>query len=120
MEALRREEPLHGLWADVSGELLLGIEKVDLDMAEALLEDRDEADAAVDGVAEARLGLVGEGLDGVIALGGSELVEELADVAGAEDAVDAGEALWVVRWEVRRENALLRALPTQELARRAR
>lgn len=85
-----------------------------------MLEDGDEADAAVDRVAEAGVGLVGERIDGVLALGGVELVEDLGHVAGAEYLVDVGELLGLVRGEVGREHALLGAFPAEELAGRAR
>jgi hypothetical protein len=84
-----------------------------------VLEDGDDADAAVDGVAEAHVGLVGEGVHGVLALEGVELVQQLGHVARAEDAVHVHELLRVVRWEVGREHAVRLALATQELARSA-
>lgn len=91
-----------------------------MELAELVLEEGDDADAAVDGVAQPHVGLVGEGVDGVLALVGLELVEELGDVAGAEDLVDVGEFLGLVRREVRREHALRLALPPEELAGGAR
>lgn len=119
-EGGRLEDGDHGgLGADVVGEFFLGLDEVGLDLAEAVLEEGDEADAAVDGVAEAGLGLVGEGVDGVLALGGGQLLEELRDVAGSEHLVDVAELLGLVRREVRREHAVLRALPPLYLARRA-
>lgn len=107
----RLENGEHSLWAYVSCELLFGIEKVRLDLLQPLLEEGDESDAAIDRVPEAGLRLVGQGVDGVIALRSAELVEDLGDIAGAEDLVDVGKPLGVVRWEVRREDALRRALP---------
>jgi hypothetical protein len=102
------------------GELVLGACEILLELAEVVLEDGYDADAAVDGVAEAHVSLVGERVYGVLALEGVELVEQLGDVAGAEDAVDVHELLRVVRREVGREHAVRLALAPQELARRAR
>ena len=77
-------------------------------------------DAAVDGVAEARLGLVADGDDGVEALVRRDLEQQLGDVAGAEHLVHVGELLRLLRREVGREHAPRQALAPQELARRAR
>ena len=104
----------------VLGQLVAGAGELLLDETEAVLEDGDDADAAVDGVSEAHVGLVGERVDGVLALVGVELVEDLGHVAGAEDAVHAGELGRVVGREVGREDASLRALAPQQLARGAR
>jgi hypothetical protein len=101
-------------------QLVAGAGEVLLDQAEAVLEDGDDADTAVDGVAEAHVGLVGERVDGVLALAGIEVVEDLGNVAGAEDAVHVHELLRVVRREIGREHAARLALAPQELARRAR
>lgn len=46
--------------------------------------------------------------------------EHLGDVAGAEDLVDGGELVGLVRGEVGREGALVGAAPAEELARGAR
>lgn len=73
----RKIETGGGVGADIGGEFFLCVVEVVLDLAELVLKDGDEADAAVDGVAEAGLGLVGEGVDGVFSLGGAELLEEL-------------------------------------------
>lgn len=106
--------------ADVGRQFLLRILQIGMNLTEPLLEDGDETDAAVDWVAEAVLSLVRQRIDGVLALGGAQFVEELRDVAGAEHLVHGRELLRVVRREVGREHALLRALPPQALARRAR
>lgn len=110
----------HGLRANVGGELLFGIDEIGLNLPEPVLENGDEAHAAVDGVLQARLCLVGQRVHGVLALRRVELVEQLGHVAGAEDLVQVRELLRQVRWEIRREHALLRALPPLQLARRAR
>lgn len=52
----------------VPGQLRLGAGEVHLELPELVLQQRDDADAAVDGVAEAHVGLVGEGIDGVFTL----------------------------------------------------
>lgn len=80
------------------------------------LEESDGADAAVDGVSDASLGLVGEGIDGVFSLVRRELVEELRDVTGTEYFVDVGEFLRLFGWEVRSENTTWQAFSPEELA----
>ena len=90
-------------------------------MTDLLLEGEDLGDAAVDGVAEPGLRLVGDGDDGLAAVGLGQVREQLGGVACAEDLVDGrepGRAL--VRAEVGREDALRHAPPAQELARPAR
>jgi hypothetical protein len=47
-------------------------------------------------------------------------LKHLVDISGAEDLVDNGELVGVLGWEVWREQALLRAPPPQQFARRAR
>lgn len=111
---------LNRLGANICCEFFLCIVEFDLDLPELVLEDGDEADTSVDGVPETRLGLVREGLNGVVSLRRAELVEKLRHVAGAENLVHVSEPLRVVRRKVRREHALLRALSPQKLARRAR
>lgn len=49
----------HGGGADVGGELLLCCHEVVLNLSELVLEDGDEAHAAIDGVTEAGFGLIG-------------------------------------------------------------
>jgi hypothetical protein len=78
-------------------------------------------DAAVDGVAEAGLGLVADGDDGVGALVRRDLEEQLGHVAGAEHLVHRREVRRaLLRVEVGREDAPAHALAPQELARPAR
>jgi len=93
--------------------------KLLLDLAKAMLEDGDDADAPIDGVAEPHVRLIGERVHGVLALVGVQLVEDLGDVAGAEDTVHVHELLRVVRREIGREHAVRLALASEELARRA-
>lgn len=97
--------------------------KLALELRDLALEDRDGTHAPVDGVFDARIGLVSQGIDCVLALVDGEFVEQLGDVAGAENLVDIGEFVRLVRGEVGCEHAFCRALPAQELAcgaRRAR
>ena len=85
-----------------------------------LLEGEDVGDAAVDGVAEARLGLVADGDDGVQALVGRDLEQQLGHVAGAEHLVHRREVRRaLLRVEVGREDAAAHALAPEELARAA-
>jgi len=100
----------------------LGVRGVQLllQAVDLALEHGDGADAAVDGVLDARLGLVGERAHGVLPLVRQQLVEQLGHVAGAEHLVHVGELLRLLRREVGREHAPRQALAPQELARRAR
>jgi len=116
----RRRRREHGVGSDVRGEFLLGVVEFGLQLLEAVLEDGDETHAAIDGVPQTRLGLVGEGLNRVLALRRVEFVEKLGDVARPEHLVHVGKALRVVRRKIRREHALLRALPALNLAGGAR
>jgi hypothetical protein len=105
---------------DVGSELLAHGSELVTGLLDPELEDGDVGHASVDGVAEARVGLVGERVDGILPLRVRELVEELGDVAGAEHPVHVGELDRVVGREVGREHAPPRALAPEELARRAR
>jgi hypothetical protein len=86
-----------------------------------LLEREDVGDAAVDGVAQPGLRLVGDGGRRLAPVARGHLLEQLRRVAGAEHLVDGCELRRpVLRAEVWREHALHRALASQELARAAR
>lgn len=111
---------LKSLRSDIGGEFLLGIIEFDLDLPEPVLKDGDETHATIDRVTETGFGFVGQRLHGVVTLGGVELVQKLRDIACPENPVDVSEPLRIVRWEVRREHAFLRAFPPKELARSAR
>ncbi|CAH9069575.1 unnamed protein product [Cuscuta europaea] len=100
----------------VGGEAGPSEEEVRLELGHTALEGGDGANAAVDGVGEADLGLVDEGIDGVLSLLLRDLVEDFGDVAGAEDLVDLGEFHRVVGAEVGGELAVEDALPLQQLA----
>ena len=104
----------------VLGELEAGAGEVLLELAELVLEDGDDAAAAVDGVAEAHVGLVRQRVHRVLPLVRVELIQQLGHVARAEHPVHVHELLRVVRREVGREHAVRLALAPQELARRAR
>lgn len=94
-----------------------------LQLRHLALEDGDGAHAAVDGILDTRVGLVSERIDGVLALVHRELVQQLGNIAGAEDLVDIGEFVGLVRGEVGREHTFRRAFAAQKLAcgtRRAR
>jgi hypothetical protein len=114
------DEGPEGGGADVPGELLACRGDLLADLVDLALEDGDGRNAAVDGVAEARLGLVRERGDGVPALVRREVAEDLGHVAGAEHPVHVRELGRAVGREVGREDAPLRALAPQQLARRAR
>jgi hypothetical protein len=103
-----------------SGNRARGVE-VEREERYLLLQREDVGDAAVDGVAQPGLRLVGDGGRRLAPVAGGHLLQQLGRVAGAEDLVDGGELLRpVLRAEVRREHALRRALAPQELARPAR
>jgi hypothetical protein len=86
-----------------------------------LLQREDVGDAAVDGVAQPGLGLVGDGGRRLAPVGGGHLLQQLGRVAGAEHLVDGRELRRpVLGAEVGREHALRRALAPQELARPTR
>nr|GMC50190.1 serine, glycine, tyrosine and glutamine-rich protein-like [Ipomoea batatas] len=104
----------------VLGQLGFGAAEVHLELAELVLEQRDDADAAVDGVAEPHVRLVSQRVHGVLALVRLQLVQQLRHVARAEHLVHARELLRLIRREIRREHALRLALPPQKLASRAR
>lgn len=85
-----------------------------------LLEGEDGGDAAVDGIGEARLGLVADGEHGVAAAGRGDVQQELGHITGAEHLVHGGElGRALLRSEVGREDAPAHALAPQELARAA-
>jgi len=82
-----------------------------------LLEREDVGDAAVDGVAQPGLRLVGDGGRRLAPVGGGHLLQQLGRVAGAEHLVDGRELRRpVLGAEVGSEHALRRALAPQELA----
>ena len=99
----------------------LGAHEVEL-LAQELglrVEEGDDAEAAVDGVAVARVRLVEDRLHGVVALGRVHLLQDAQRVAHAVELVHIQELLGLVGREVRRQRALRRALAPLELASRA-
>ena len=104
----------------IFGELGFGAAEVDLELAELMLEEGDDANAAVDGVTEAHVGLVGQGIDSILALAGEQLVQKLGDVACSEHFVDVCKFLGLVRREVGGKHALKLALAPKELTCRTR
>lgn len=55
-------------------------------MLDAGLEVAEGGHIAMDRVVDSCLGLIGEGVDGILALGSREIVEDLRDVVGTEAA----------------------------------
>lgn len=94
--------------------------EIDLELAELALEQGDDADAAVDRVSQPHLGLVGEGVHGVLSLERFQVVEDLRHVARPEDPVDVDEFLWLVRRKIRGEDTLGLAFSPEKLAAGAR
>lgn len=102
--------------AGIADEIGIGSVEFLLEPLDLSLEEGNGSHAAVDRVPDTCLGLIGQGVDGVLPLVGEEVVEELGDIAGAENLVDVGELLGLLRWEVRSENAAGHAFAPQELA----
>lgn len=103
----------------IFGEFGFGTGKIHLKLAELVLEERDDSNAAVDGIAEAHVSLVGKRVDGVLTLVGVQLVKQFGDVACPEHFVNVCKLLRLVRWEVGCKYTLWLALASQEFARRA-
>lgn len=86
-----------------------------------LLKGEDVRDAAVDGVAEARLGLEADGDHRIEALVRGDVKQQLRNVACTEDLVHGRKVRRaLVRVEVGSEDTAAHALSTQKLARAAR
>lgn len=116
----RRRQALQCLRPNIRSELLLGSVELHLDLPELVLKNGDESNATVHRVPQPRLRFIRQGLHRIVSLRRVELVQQLGHVAGTENLVHISKPLRVVRRKVRREHALLRALPPQKLARRAR
>lgn len=99
-EARLLEDGQHCRGSDVIGQFFLGGVEIVVDLPQPVLEDGDETDAPVDWVFDAGICFVGQGIDGVFAVAGFELVEDLPYVAGAEYFVDVGELLGLVGREI--------------------
>ena len=80
-----------------------------------MLEERDDSNAAIDGVTETHVGLIGKGVDGVLSLVRVQLVEQFRDVASTKHFVNVCKLLGLVWWEVGCEYALRLALAPQKL-----
>ena len=96
----------------------LGADKVEL-LAEELglrVEEGDDAEAAMDGVAVTGVCLVEDRLHGVVALGGVHLLQDAERVAHPVELVDVEELLGLVGREVRGQRALGGALAPLEFA----
>lgn len=102
--------------AGIADEIGIGSVELLLEPLDLSLEEGNGSHATVDRVPDTCLGLIRQGVDGVLPLVGEEVVEELGDIAGAENLVDVGELLGLLRWEVRGENAAGHAFAPQELA----
>jgi hypothetical protein len=101
-------------------ELVSGDGELVLELGDLVLQNGDDAQAAVHWVLFARVGLVRDGLHGVLALAGVHVLEDAQDVGDAEQLVHVLEPLGLVGREVGRQGAVRRALPALVLARRAR
>lgn len=110
----------HRVGSNVGSKLFVGIAELLLQQVELVLKDRDQSDTPIDGVTEADLGLVGKGVCCVFSLRHVELAQELGYIARAENLMDVGKLLGLVRGEVWREHAFWGAFPALALARRAR
>ena len=101
-------------------ELLAGDGELVLELGHLVLQDGDDAQAAMHGVLLARVGLVGDGFDGVLALAGVDVLEDAQNVGHAEQLVHVLEPLRLVGREIGRQRAVGRAFAALVLARRAR
>lgn len=77
-----------------------------LELGHPPIEVRNRAEAAINRVTEAGLGLIGERVDGVLTVLLGDLVEKLANVAGPKHLMDLGELLGLVGPKVWREYAI--------------
>lgn len=84
-----------------------------------MLQEGNNSDAAVDGVAKTHVGLISEGIDCVFALRRLQLVEKLGHVTRPENFVNVCEFLRLVRWKIRREYTLRLTLSPQKFTSRA-
>lgn len=102
----------------VAADFELGKDEVELllGLADFVTELADEAQAAGDGVEVADAGLEDDGLHGGELLGGVQVLENLENVADAEEAVSVLEEFGMIGWEVRSKRTLGGALPPLVLA----
>lgn len=92
-------------------ELELGLAELDL-----AVEVADDAVAPEDGVVGAGVGLVDDGAHGLVLLVGGEVLDDLGDVADAEELVGVEELVLAVVGEVGGEEAVGLALAALVLA----
>ena len=72
----------------------------------------------MDGVLLPRVGLVGDGLHGILTLRRVDVLKDAQDVRDTEELVHIGEALGLIRGKVRRERAVGGAFSALVLTRR--
>jgi len=82
-----------------------------LELGHPPIEVRNRAEAAVNRITEAGLGLISEGVDGVLTVLLGNLVENFANVAGPKHLVDLGELVGLIGPKIWREYAIW-AAPT--------
>lgn len=100
------------------GEVL--VDEVELGLGELNLELKvaDDAVAAADGVGGSEVGLEDDGAHGLVLGSRVEVLDDLGDVADAEELVGVEELALVVVREIRGQNAVGCALPPLVLTRR--
>lgn len=108
-----------GVLGSAKGEVL--VDEVELGLGELNLELKvvDDAVAAADGVGGSEVGLENDGAHGLVLGSRVEVLDDLGDVADAEELVGVEELALVVVREVRGQNAVGCALPPLVLTRRA-
>lgn len=94
--------------------------KLFLQFGHLVLQHGNDAQAPVYRVLLSSVGLVSNGFYCVLTLGRVDMFEDAQNVADAEEFVDVGEALGLVRGEVRRERTICRTFSPLILAGRTR
>lgn len=107
-----------GVLGSAKGEVL--VDEVELGLGELNLELKvaDDAVAAADGVGGSEVGLEDDGAHGLVLGSRVEVLDDLGDVADAEELVGVEELALVVVREIRGQNAVGCALPPLVLTRR--
>lgn len=82
-------------------ELLARHGELVLELGDLVLQNSDDAEAAVNGVLFPSVGLVGNGFHGVFALAGIDVLEDAQNVGDAEQLVHVLKPLGLVGGEVR-------------------
>ena len=83
-------------------ELISGHGELVLELGDLVLQNGDDAQAAVHGVLLAGVGLVRNGFHSVLSLAGVDVLEDAQDVGDAEQPVHVLEPLGLVRREIGR------------------